>query len=212
MATRSGAAVWAGCAPALPCRPPPVRRSNRLLQPPCYLSTTFSPCPDSYTSIFHKNGALPAASTEAETQDEVLLESPGHFRIYKCGKMDRLNEPTVSPAGLDEATGVTSRDVVLDADTGVSVRLYLPKLRELSEKLPVLVYFHGGAFLIGSADDATYHSYVNSLAASARVLVVSADYRLAPEHPLPTAYDDCWAALQWAVAPSTQDEWIDQRA
>ncbi|KAM3275759.1 hypothetical protein ACQJBY_044246 [Aegilops geniculata] len=208
MATRSGSAIWAGWAAPQPCRPLTVRR-RKLPRPPCYLSTTtFPPCPGVCTSTSHKNGALPAAATEAETEGEVLLESPGHFRIYKCGKMDRLNEPTVSPAGLDEATGVTSRDVVLDADTGVSVRLYLPKLREPSEKLPVLVYFHGGAFLIGSADDATYHSYVNSLAAAAGVLVVSADYRLAPEHPLPAAYDDCWAALQWAVAPSTQDEWI----
>ncbi|KAI4990086.1 hypothetical protein ZWY2020_038449 [Hordeum vulgare] len=209
MATRSAAAVWAGSgwAAPQPCRPLTVRR-RKLPRLPCYLSTTFPPCPGICTSSSHKNRALPAAATEAETEDEVLLESPGHFRIYKCGKMDRLNEPTVSPAGLDEATGVTSRDVVLDADTGVSVRLYLPKLREPSEKLPVLVYFHGGAFLIGSADDATYHSYVNALSAAAGVLVVSADYRLAPEHPLPTAYDDCWAALQWTVAPSTQDEWI----
>ncbi|XP_045084084.2 2-hydroxyisoflavanone dehydratase-like [Aegilops tauschii subsp. strangulata] len=208
MATRSGSAIWAGWAAPQTCRPLTVRR-RKLPRPPCYLSTTtFPPCPGNCTSTSHKNGALPAAATEAETEGEVLLESPGHFRIYKCGKMDRLNEPTVSPAGLDEATGVTSRDVVLDADTGVSVRLYLPKLRQPSEKLPVLVYFHGGAFLIGSADDATYHSYVNSLAAAAGVLVVSADYRLAPEHPLPAAYDDCWAALQWAVAPSTQDEWI----
>nr|BAJ85970.1 predicted protein [Hordeum vulgare subsp. vulgare] len=209
MATRSAAAVWAGSgwAAPQPCRPLTVRR-RKLPRLPCYLSTTFPPCPGICTSSSHKNRALPAAATEAETEDEVLLESPGHFRIYKCGKMDRLNEPTVSPAGLDEATGVTSRDVVLDADTGVSVRLYLPKLREPSEKLPVLVYFHGGAFLIGSADDATYHSYVNALSAAAGVLVVSADYRLAPEHPLPTAYDDCWAALQWTVAPSMQDEWI----
>ncbi|VAI18418.1 unnamed protein product [Triticum turgidum subsp. durum] len=154
MATRSGSAISAGWAAPQPCRPLTVRRRN-LPRPPCYLSTTFPPCPGVCTSTSRKNGALPAAATEAETEGEVLLESPGHFRIYKCGKMDRLNEPTVSPAGLDEATGVTSRDVVLDADTGVSVRLYLPKLRDPSEKLPVLVYFHGGAFLIGSADDAT---------------------------------------------------------
>ena len=134
------------------------------------------------------------------------MEAPSQFRIYKSGRMERLNEPIVSPAGLDEATGVTSRDVVLDADTGVSVRLYLPKLPGPSTKLPVLVYFHGGAFLIGSADDAAYHSYVNALAAAAGVLAVSVDYRLAPEHPLPAAYEDSWAALRWAV--SAQDGWI----
>lgn len=138
--------------------------------------------------------------------DEVAFESPAHFRIYKSGRIERLNRPPVLPAGLDEATGVTSKDVVLDADTGLSVRLYLPKLQEPSKKLPVLVYFHGGAFLIESAGSATYHTYVNPLAAAAGVLVVSVSYRLAPEHPLPAAYEDSWAALQWAA--SAQDEWI----
>jgi acetyl esterase/lipase len=138
--------------------------------------------------------------------DEVAFESPAHFRIYKSGRIERLNRPPVLPAGLDEATGVTSKDVVLDADTGLSVRLYLPKLQEPSKKLPVLVYIHGGAFLIESAGSATYHTYVNPLAAAAGVLVVSVSYRLAPEHPLPAAYEDSWAALQWAA--SAQDEWI----
>uniref|UniRef100_A0ACD5Y163 Uncharacterized protein n=1 Tax=Avena sativa TaxID=4498 RepID=A0ACD5Y163_AVESA len=210
MAIRSGATVCAGWAATPPCNRLQAvdGRSRRLHQLP-YLSATFSPQMQG-TCAPHKNGALQAAAaaTEAEADDEVLLESPSHFRIYKSGRMDRLNEPTVTPAGLDVATGVTSRDVVLDAGTGVSVRLYLPRLQgKHSTKLPVLVYFHGGAFLIGSADDAAYHGYVNALAAAAGVLVVSADYRLAPEHPLPAAYDDCWAALQWAVAPSTQDEW-----
>ncbi|XP_047047980.1 2-hydroxyisoflavanone dehydratase-like [Lolium rigidum] len=215
MAIRSGATVCTAWATTQPCR----RRlaedgSSRLLQLPC-LPTTFPPVQMQRTCTpYYKTGALhAAAATEVEAGDEVLLESPGHFRIYKSGKMDRLNDPTVTPAGLDEATGVTSRDVVLDAETGVSVRLYLPSLPDnhsSTTKLPVLVYFHGGAFLIGSADDAAYHSYVNALAAAAGVLVVSADYRLAPEHPLPAAYDDCWAALRWAVAPSTQDEWISE--
>lgn len=138
--------------------------------------------------------------------DEVVFEAPAHFRIYKSGKIDRLDRPPVLPAGVDEATGVTSKDVVLDADTGLSVRLYLPKLHEPSKKLPVLVYIHGGAFVIESADSSTYHNYVNALAAAAGVLAVSVDYRLAPEHPLPASYDDSWAALQWTV--SAQDDWI----
>jgi acetyl esterase/lipase len=138
--------------------------------------------------------------------DEITIESPAHFRLYKSGRIERLNRPPVLPAGLDETTGVTSKDVVLDAETGLSVRLYLPKLQEPSKKLPVLVYFHGGGFVLESAGSATYHTYVNPLAAAAGVLVVSVCYRLAPEHPLPAAYEDSWAALRWAA--SARDEWI----
>ncbi|RCV11999.1 hypothetical protein SEVIR_2G242000v4 [Setaria viridis] len=139
--------------------------------------------------------------------DEIAIESPAHFRLYKSGRIERLNRPPVLPAGLDEATGVTSKDVVLDPETGLSVRLYLPKVgQEPSKKLPVLVFFHGGGFMLESAGSATYHTYVNPLAAAAGVLVVSVCYRLAPEHPLPAAYEDSWAALQWAA--SARDEWI----
>ncbi|KAK1631391.1 hypothetical protein QYE76_005706 [Lolium multiflorum] len=144
---------------------------------------------------------------DADAADTVAFDAPGYFRFYKSGKIERLNQSPILPAGVDEATGVTSKDVVLDADTGLTVRLYLPNLQEKpSAKLPVLVYFHGGSFLIGSAKDATYHAYVNALAAAAGVLAVSVDYRLAPEHPLPAAYDDSWAALRWAA--SAQDGWI----
>ncbi|KAM0895084.1 hypothetical protein ACQ4PT_024066 [Festuca glaucescens] len=207
MAIRSGAVICSVWAATQPWQRLAVDRRRRLLQQP-YSSTTISTQMRSMIhSTSHKNGALQAAATEAELDDEVLLEAPAQFRIYKSGRMDRLNEPTLSPPGLDEATGVTSRDVVLDADTGVSVRLYLPKLRgPSSTKLPVVVFFHGGAFLIGSADDTAYHNYVNALAAAAGVLAVSVDYRLAPEHPLPAAYDDSWAALRWAASP--QDGWI----
>ncbi|XP_052167395.1 tuliposide A-converting enzyme 1, chloroplastic-like [Oryza glaberrima] len=139
--------------------------------------------------------------------DEVVFDGP-YFRIYKNGKVDRLHRPLLVAAGVDDATGVVSKDVVLDAGTGLFVRVFLPKVQdqETGKKLPVLVYFHGGGFIIESADSATYHNYLNSVAAAAGVLVVSVNYRLAPENPLPAGYDDSWAALQWAV--SAQDDWI----
>ncbi|XP_037441872.1 probable carboxylesterase 2 [Triticum dicoccoides] len=208
---RSGVAICNGWAATRPCRRLALDRTRRLpqLQRPS-LSTTFLSqitCPGAWRSRVRSTSDRSGAPTDAAAADEVLLEAPGSFRIYRSGKIDRLNDPTILPAGVDEATGVASKDVVLDADTGLSVRLYLPnKLQDASAKLPVVVYFHGGAFLIGSARDPTYHKYLNALAAAAGVLTVSVDYRLAPEHPLPAAYDDSWAALRWAA--SAQDGWI----
>jgi acetyl esterase len=70
-------------------------------------------------------------------------------------------------------------------------RLYAPS----HEKLPVLLYFHGGGFTIGSI--ATHDVLCRQLSHLAGCAVVSLDYRLAPEHPFPTAANDAWDALQW---------------
>ncbi|KAK3133537.1 hypothetical protein QOZ80_6AG0537800 [Eleusine coracana subsp. coracana] len=147
-------------------------------------------------------------ATDESGADEVAIDAPTYFRIFKSGRIERLHLPPALPAGLDEATGVSSKDVVLDSSTGLTVRVYLPKLPDPSKKkkLPVLVYIHGGGFVIESAFSSSYHNYLNLLAATAGVIVASVEYRLAPEHPLPAAYEDCWAALRWAA--SAQDEWI----
>jgi acetyl esterase/lipase len=140
--------------------------------------------------------------------DEVAVDCDA-FRIYRSGKMDRLCRPARAPTGLDPATGVTTKDVVIDAGTGLSARLFLPARSadpSKNTKLPVLVFFHGGAFLIESAVSPPYHGYVASLAAAAGVLAVSVEYRLAPEHPVPAAYDDAWTALRWAA--EARDEWV----
>ena len=70
-------------------------------------------------------------------------------------------------------------------------RLYAPS----QEKLPVLLYFHGGGFTIGSV--ATHDSLCRHLSHLAHCAVLSVDYRLAPEHKFPTAANDAWDALQW---------------
>jgi acetyl esterase/lipase len=68
------------------------------------------------------------------------------------------------------------------------------------------MYIHGGSFCSESAFCRTYHRYATSLAACSGALVVSVEYRLAPENPIPAAYDDAWAALRWMA--SLSDPWL----
>ncbi|KAJ3676984.1 hypothetical protein LUZ60_002708 [Juncus effusus] len=139
---------------------------------------------------------------------------------YKSGRIERLIPTDFIPAGHDPITGVTSKDVKIDPETGISARIYIPNIsnntqdEENSPRLPTLIFFHGGGFVLQSAFSSVYHGYINSLVSKARVVAVSVEYRLAPEHLLPTAYDDSYLALKWVVSncssdPNT-DAWISQ--
>ncbi|CBI26216.3 unnamed protein product, partial [Vitis vinifera] len=133
---------------------------------------------------------------------EVATELLPIIRVYKDGTVERLMaSPIVPPFPEgDPQTGVLSKDISfsITPDSSISARLYLPKLPDQqSHKLPILVYFHGGGFCIESASSFLVHRYLNILVSQAKVVVVSVDYRLAPEHLLPIAYDDCWDALNW---------------
>uniref|UniRef100_A0A0E0QK88 Alpha/beta hydrolase fold-3 domain-containing protein n=1 Tax=Oryza rufipogon TaxID=4529 RepID=A0A0E0QK88_ORYRU len=144
-----------------------------------------------------------------EPDDEITFEFLPLIRCYRSGRVDRLLPDTRVPPSVDATTGVASRDVTIDPATGLWARLYLPDLDGGERKLlPVVVYLHGGGLVVGSAADALEHGFANRLCARARALVVSVDYRLAPEHPVPACYDDAWSALQRAVAAASADPWL----
>ena len=77
----------------------------------------------------------------------------------------------------------------------IAVRIYTP--RDAPRPAPVLVYFHGGGFVIGDLE--MVDETCRMLAAQAACIVVSVDYRLAPEHRYPAPREDAYAAATWAV-------------
>ncbi|MGU3653261.1 alpha/beta hydrolase [Mycolicibacterium sp. A43C] len=76
----------------------------------------------------------------------------------------------------------------------IPARIYWPPV-EQHDNLPVILYYHGGGWAIGDLDTHDHVARAHSVGAEA--IVVSVDYRLAPEHPFPAGVEDAWAALQW---------------
>ncbi|MEO6987817.1 MAG: alpha/beta hydrolase [Aquihabitans sp.] len=92
--------------------------------------------------------------------------------------------------------GIATRDMTVPGPDGlVAIRVVAPEDGQVSG---VVVWFHGGGWVIGDLD--TAEATTRRLARAAGCMVVSVDYRLAPEHPAPAAFDDCWAVTEWVMA------------
>lgn len=149
---------------------------------------------------------------------QITHDFPPFFRVDTTGHIHRYKQHDFLPPSHDPQTGVVSRDVVLSPENPLSVRIYLPKATQSDPKLPLIFYTHGGGFSIDSAFSSTYHCYINSLAARSRSVVVSVEYRLSPEHPIPACYDDSYAALKWVDSHTRAgegpepDPWINEHA
>lgn len=140
------------------------------------------------------------STATAFADDEIIFDLPSLIRIYRSGRVERFEPTEFLPPSSDHTTGVDSKDITINPSTDLVARLYLPSSATKSDRrLPVLVFFHGGGFCNHRASSAHYHNYLNHLAAQAKILTVSIDYRLAPEHPIPAAYDDSWEALRWVI-------------
>src|SRR5204863_8163295 len=94
----------------------------------------------------------------------------------------------------------SAKDISIPAPHGaIPARIYTPKrVRKTNGLAPCLVFLHGGGFVIGNLDS---HDVVcRKLAHEGELIVISVDYRLAPEHPFPAAPEDCITATKWVAA------------
>ncbi len=98
-----------------------------------------------------------------------------------------------------DTTGLDIEDRVV-GEPGVTVRVYRPAVRTAA--VPGLLYIHGGGFVIGDIE--TEHLGATAIARALGIVVVSVDYRLAPEHPFPAAPEDCYTALQWMAKEAAE--------
>ena len=106
-----------------------------------------------------------------------------------------LYDETAAIAGGEAPEVFRVEDAVAEGALGpIPLRVYTPHDPH-GEALPALIYLHGGGFVFGSRD--SHDTPCRHLARSAECLVVSVDYRMAPEHPFPHPVEDCWAAVTW---------------
>jgi acetyl esterase/lipase len=138
----------------------------------------------------------------------VVEDLQGIVQLLSDGTVKRFQLPQVLPP-----PPVRWKDVVYDETHNLSLRVFVPPLAG-AEKLPVIVYFHGGGFVINSYASTEFHAACLRLAGELPAVVLSVDYRLAPEHRLPAAHDDADAFFSWlrAQAAATTDLWLAESA
>src|SRR6476661_8114626 len=97
---------------------------------------------------------------------------------------------------------VRTEDRTIDGPKGpIPIRIYRPPTDNEATP-PVVVFLHGGGWCVGDLD--TYDGDARNHAVGADAVVVSVDYRLAPEHPYPAAVEDAWAATKWVAANASE--------
>ena len=129
----------------------------------------------------HPEIAAELAASAALGDPSIAVLSPAEGRALRASRQRASSAPIHERRDIDAG--------------GVPARLYRPND---DPNLPLLVHFHGGGWVIGDLE--TSDHLCRLLAMRAGIVVLSVDYRLAPEHPFPVPVDDALAATGWALA------------
>ncbi|QRV89347.1 carbohydrate esterase family 10 protein [Ceratobasidium sp. AG-Ba] len=111
------------------------------------------------------------------------------------------------PVELGEATGVPVRATQTIEFDGFSAKVLIPFGDKPEGGWPVFIWIHGGAWIFGHADSGL--STYSRACVEARCIVMSIEYRMAPEHPFPAAADDLWTTLTWVREEGNRTLGID---
>jgi len=125
-----------------------------------------------------------------------LLAQLPAFDVNRTPAQARAEGEARRQPGLGDQS-VRTRDFAIPGRAGaIAARLYTPA--GLAAPAGLLVYYHGGGFVLGGLD--SHDAICRDLAAKGGVVLAAIDYRLAPEHPFPAAVEDAWDALTWIAA------------
>lgn len=115
------------------------------------------------------------------------------FKVEHLAAMREGMAQAVLSLTSTETVNIINKTITGIDDNEIRVRIYKPAHQD--QELPVLLWIHGGGYILGSIED-NDHLCVQ-VVETANCVVVSVDYRLAPEHPYPAPLEDCYSALAW---------------
>ncbi|KAI7725789.1 hypothetical protein M8C21_013960 [Ambrosia artemisiifolia] len=136
----------------------------------------------------------------------VVEDCHGIVQIFSDGTIHRHENIDFSHFKIHDDGSVVWKDYCYNKIHNLHLRLYKPKTitttttTTTATKLPVMYFLHGGGFCLGSFAWPNFHNCCLRLSSALHAIVVAPDYRLAPEHRLPAAFDDSLGALKWLQA------------
>ena len=131
-------------------------------------------------------------SYEVPPLPSLTAEQARELPLFRAAANDILRKYDITPEPAKVM--INHRVIPNDTDPSLLVRIYTP--REGTGPFPVIVYYHGGGWVIANLD--TYESSAAALAEKTGAIVMSVAYRQAPKHPFPAAHNDAFAAYRWA--------------
>ncbi|BBX73905.1 alpha/beta hydrolase [Mycobacterium shinjukuense] len=143
--------------------------------------------------------SLDSTADEKPAIDPILLKvlDAVPFRLSTEDGIDAARQRLRALPRRPVHPGLRVEDRSVDGPAGaLGIRIYWPP-DDLGGAPPVVMYFHGGGFVMGDLD--THDGTCRHHAVGADAIVVSVEYRLAPEHPYPAAVEDAWAATLWVA-------------
>lgn len=144
-------------------------------------------------------------------QARMVLDAIASLKLPDLSELDPVKARELAAtqrATLPPGPDALVEDREIPGPSGpIAIRIFRPKSNG-NGRLPALVWFHGGGFVIGSVPESD--GDCRHLATLASMTIVSVEYRLAPEHPAPAAPEDCFAATAW-VAEHADELGIDPR-
>ncbi|XP_047172239.1 carboxylesterase 1-like [Vigna umbellata] len=130
------------------------------------------------------------------------------------GTLTRSRHLPITPPNSDPTLPLLTKDITINPQNNTWLRLFLPQTALSSnaehQKLPLIIFFHGSGFVVASAANTMFHHFCSAMSAAVPAVVASVEYRLAPEHRLPAAYDDAVEALEFVR--NSQEEWLTKHA